>query len=86
MEDNTDMSWMIQIKLNGQDTVFKLDTGVEVSTVTQHTYQSLEIQLTKPQKILYGPSQTYLKVIGQFQGNYSTRVRKHCSLYMWWVI
>ena len=62
------MSWMTQIKLNGQDTVFKLDTGVEVSTVTQHTYQSLEIQLTKPQKILYGPSQTYLKVIGQFQG------------------
>ena len=68
VEDDTNTSWIAQIKLNGQDTMFKLDTGAEVSAVTQDTYQSLGMQLTTPQKVLYGPSQTPLKVIGQFQG------------------
>ena len=54
--------------MNGQNTVFKLDTGAEVSAVTQETYRNLGIQLSKPQKMLYGPSQTPLQVTGQFQG------------------
>ena len=68
VEDETNTSWTAQIKLNGQDTVFKLDTGAEVSAVTQATCQNLGIHLSVPQKALYGPSQTPLKVIGQFQG------------------
>ena len=43
VEDNTNTSWMTQIKLNGQDTVFKLNTGAEVSAVTQDTYKRLGI-------------------------------------------
>ena len=46
VEDNTGTSWMTQMN----STVFKLDTGAEVSTVIQDTYQSLGIQLTKPQR------------------------------------
>ena len=68
LEDKTDASWTVQIKLNGQNTVFKLDTGAEVSAVTQETYRNLGIQLSKPQKMLHGPSQTPLQVTGQFQG------------------
>ena len=30
-EDETNTSWIAQIKLSGQDTVFKLDTGAELS-------------------------------------------------------
>ena len=66
--DETNTSWTAQIKLNGQDTVFKLDTGAEVSAVTQATCQNLGIHLSESQKALYGPSQTPLKVIEQFQG------------------
>ena len=66
LEDKTDTSWTVQIKLNGQNTVFKLDTGAEVSAITQETYTNLGIQLSKPQKMLYGPSQTPLQVTGQF--------------------
>ena len=68
LEDKTDAFWIVQIKLNGQNIVFKLDTGAEVSAVTQETYRNLGIQLTKPQKRLYRPSQTPLQVTGQFQG------------------
>lgn len=59
---------MAQIKVNGQDTEFKLDTGAEASAVTQATCQTLGINLSKPQKVLYEPSQTPLKVVGEFQG------------------
>ena len=48
--------------------MFKLDTGAEVSAVTQATCQTLGIRLSEPQKVLYVHSQTPLKVVGQFQG------------------
>ena len=50
--------------------MFKLDTGTEVTAVSEQTYmyQQLKNQhLTPPQKVLYGPSQTLLKVLGQFE-------------------
>ena len=68
VEEETNTSFIAQIKLNGQDTVFKLDTGTEVSAVTQAICQNLGIHLSESQKALFGPSQTPLKVIGQFQG------------------
>ena len=78
---------MTQIKLNGQVIVFKLDTGVEVLAVTQDTYKCLGIQLTKPQKILYGPSQTPLKVIGQFQGKLQCKGKETLqSVYIMWLV
>ena len=69
----TNTSWTAQIKVNGQDTVFKLDTGAEVSAVTQATHQTLGICLSEPPKVLYGPSQTLLKVVGQFQGRLESK-------------
>ena len=48
-------------------TTFKLDTGAEVTAITQETYR----QLGKPQltdKQLLGPSRQPLKVEGQFKG------------------
>ena len=48
--------------------MFKLDTGAEVTAVSEKTYQQLKNQhLTPPQKVLYGPSRTPLKVLGQFE-------------------
>ena len=56
VEDKTNTSWTAQIKLNGQDTVFKLDRGAEVSALTRATCQNLGIHLSETQKALYGPS------------------------------
>ena len=50
VDDDTNTSWMAQIKVNGQVTEFKLDTGAEVSAVTQATCQTLGINLSKPQR------------------------------------
>ena len=45
---------------------FKLDTGGEAS---EKTYQQLrKPTLTHPRKVLYRPSRTTLKVLGQFKG------------------
>ena len=64
--------------------MFKLDTEAEVSAVTQATYQTLGIHLSEPQKALYGPSQTPLKVIGQFQGKLECEGKETIqSVYMW---
>lgn len=53
--------------------MFKLDTEAEVSAVTQVTYQNLGIQLTKLQKMLYGPSQT------SFEGYWTVSGRLKCN-------
>ena len=45
-----------------------MNTGAEVTAVSEQTYQQLKNQhLTPPQKVLYGPSQTPLKALGQFE-------------------
>ena len=67
-------AWVERILLNGCETTFKLDTGAEVTAISEETYLSIKKpQLTSPQKILYGPSRQPLKVIGQFTGHFTHR-------------
>ena len=69
VEDETDASLIAQIKLNGEDTVFKLDTGqkcLHCHRLHGKTWESTYV--TESQKALYGPSLTPLKVISRFQG------------------
>ena len=75
--DQSTISWQAQIELNGKATQFKLDTGAEVTAISPDTYKSLHnVELSKPEKILSGPSRKALKVIGQFQGNFVYKTRK----------
>ena len=67
-------AWFTTIKLNEQETSFKLDTGAEVTAISEQTYKSLkEPQLLDPEKVLYGPSRQPLKTLGQFWGSLSYR-------------
>ena len=52
---------------------FKLDTGAEVTAVSQETYQKLPNapQLSSPQRTLCGPSCKPLQVLGQCQMDFS---------------
>ena len=62
-------SWLAKIQLCGQKTWFKLDTGTEVTAISEHTLHGLGGQkLSPPKKVLYGPSRRPLQVIGQFKG------------------
>ena len=65
------------MELNGKPTLFKLDTGAEVTAISPDMYQSLHtVELSKPEKILLEPSRQSLKVIGQFQGNFVYKTRQ----------
>ena len=68
LQQGKESCWRAKIQLCGKETMFKLDTGAEVTAVSEKTYQQLKNQhLTPPQKVLYGPSRTPLKVLGQFE-------------------
>lgn len=59
-------AWYTRIQLSDQETLFKLDTGAEVSAISEQTYQHIgEPELHTP---LSGPSQQPLEVLGQFVG------------------
>ena len=65
-------SWKKTIHLNGCNIAFKLDTGAEVTAISRRTFQNLHgTKLEKPSKLLHGPSQQTLKVVGQFNGKLS---------------
>ena len=61
-------SWTTSILLNGSETVFKLDTGAEVTAVSKPVYERLKgVKLQPTSRLLYGPTRQPLKVLGQFQ-------------------
>ena len=61
--------WMSSVKLGGKEVQFKLDTGAEVTAISDSTYQTLQgVKLKPATKPLYGPASQSLKVLGQFTG------------------
>ena len=58
--------------LNGHDTQLKMDTGAEVTAITEETFQHLQpSQIFMPSKTLYGPLQCPLNTVGKFPGTLS---------------
>ena len=69
-------SWMSALQLNNKEVKFKLDTGAEVTAISQETHRLLgNPKLLRPTKILRGPSHQPLKVVGQFQGELNSEGR-----------
>lgn len=63
--------WTTKILLSGLNAVFKIDTGAEVTAISEQTFQKLphKPQLNTPSKTLRGPSSRVLEVAGQFKSN-----------------
>ena len=60
--------WMARVKIGGIDTTFKVDTGADVTVIPEAVYGRLGKQkLTKPDRHLYGPDKSQLRVLGKFQ-------------------
>ena len=58
--------WNVTIDINGQPVMFKLDTGAEVTAVTQETMTRVGNVVLKPAtKSLCGPDRKPLKVLGK---------------------
>ena len=67
-EDDKD-SWYIGIQMRQRLTTFKIDTGAEVTAISGKTHQLIgKLKLANPSKVLYGPVNQALDVIGQFSG------------------
>ena len=60
-------AWFITLTLNGHDTHFKIDTGAEVTAISEEMYEQIQAPETSaPTKTLYGPSRQPLRTLGQF--------------------
>ena len=60
-------TWSVPATVGQRTLTFKVDTGAEVTAISERAFQGLdEVLLKKPTKKLYGPSKYPLVVIGQF--------------------
>ena len=61
--------WTVDVLLNDCRIEFQIDTGADVSVISEEQYQKLKVPELKPSsKSLVGPSQDKLPVCGQFSG------------------
>ena len=60
-------AWFCNIQIGNWSLPFKVDTGAEVTAITESVYKDLtKIHLQKASKILHGPANQSLQVVGQF--------------------
>ena len=76
---NQTITWKATVKIGTHPTIFKLDTGAEVTAVSEEVFLKLNKTLQKPFRVLYGPSRQCLNVIGQFDEtlNFKERLALH---------
>ena len=73
-----DTAWTVNIRLEGEEVLFKIDTGAAVTIVSEPVYRKLKgPKLDKPNRILHGPAQQALEVLGQFTVNLSIGKHSH---------
>ena len=59
--------WSTTVQIGGTDVSFKLETGAEVTAISEEAYRNLgSPEMESPLKILYGSTSQSLKVMGQF--------------------
>ena len=69
MSSNTDSAWLVTVHLEDKEVTFKLDTGAEVTAISEKSYNTLKrVTLKSPSKSLFGPTHNSIQVLGQFQG------------------
>ena len=67
VETENKNTWTSTLQIAGKDIRFKLDTGAEVTAVSEATYRQLKrVRLQKAHRPLLGPAGQPLKVMGQF--------------------
>ena len=68
IDSDSSHTWTTKIEINGCNAIFKVDTGAEVTVITEDTVNSLDVkELRAPSKTLHGPDNKPLDVCGEFQ-------------------
>ena len=63
--------WMVKLGMDGHNLEFKTDTGADVTAIPEALFQKIKGDcgsLRPPDRELFGPGRTMLKVLGQFTG------------------
>ena len=64
--------WTVNVLINSQEKQFKLDTGAEVTAISEDCYHTLkDAKLRRPSRVLYGPGRKPLEVVGEIDANLS---------------
>ena len=58
-------SFFTKLYTNGKKTDYKLDTGADVTVLTEDTFKGLDIKYRTPSKILKGANGKVMKVLGE---------------------
>ena len=75
----TDNPWEVTLILNGVPVLFKIDTGADVSAISESVFKQLkDVTLVHSDRHLSGPSQYQLQVSGKFTATlkYGTKEAK----------
>ena len=60
-------SWTMTLQVRGKEIRFKVDTGVEVTAISEETFRQLGgASLQRPRNVLYSPARHTQDVLGQF--------------------
>ena len=63
LTQNSPETWRVKLKLANQTLEFKIDTGAEVTAISDVAFRAFKrLKLDRPKKMLYGPARTLLKV------------------------
>ena len=61
------LSWTTTLLVKGKEVTFKIDTGAEVTAISEDTFRQLGgLRLQRPSKVLYHPARHTLDVLEQF--------------------
>lgn len=79
--DNEEQPWVAHINLCGRNTVFKIDTGADVTVIPESVYLGLQAPppLGKSDKMLQGPSRIPLDIRGRVSSHLSVRREIHTA-------
>ena len=76
IEGERQPSWLVNICVGPSELTFKLDTGAEVTAISENAFRELKgVQYEAPAKKLYGPSHEPLSVVGQFIAEFKYKER-----------
>jgi hypothetical protein len=77
VNSNNSEPWIINLKVKDTDIQFKIDTGAVLSVVLEYVFKKLKnIRLVKADKILFGPGQKQLQVLGTFKCELKAKTAK----------
>ena len=81
----TSNSWNCSVVVNGVAIPFKLDTGAEVTVITEGTAEDLNVKhsMGKPKKKLFGADRRELGLLGKRHAHWSTGANPLGNKFLW---